>query len=76
MLFWDHTNSNLRDQSHNMILWTLGSIQEPHFLHWDWFQTLIGISHFNLLFLKISRKSQNLMKIFDKIYDFFEKEAN
>ena len=47
MLLWDSLRI-LRDQSLNRILWTLGSLPEPHFLRWDQSQTLIGTSHFHM----------------------------
>ena len=52
MLFWDHNTSNLRDWSHNIIFWTLGSVPEPHFFDAGMSQTLIGTSYFNLSKLK------------------------
>ena len=46
--------SILRDQSHNSILWTLGSLPEPLFFRrWDQFQILIGTSHFTWVWFGI-----------------------
>ena len=37
-----------------MTFLTMGFNPEPHILRWDWSQTLIGTSHFNLLLIKMA----------------------
>ena len=45
------------------LVWTLGWVPEPHFLHWDWSQTFIGTSYFNL------KNPPNILTVTPRIQD-------